>query len=125
MVDNNKRPVFLNLLQIQMPVTAVVSVLHRLTGVVMFLSFPLLVRLLDLSVSGEAGFNQAVALLRHPLSQLLLYLLLWVVLHHLLAGVRYLLIDVEIGVARQQARASAWLVLISGVFAALLLGVVL
>jgi succinate dehydrogenase / fumarate reductase cytochrome b subunit len=125
MVDNNKRPVFLNLLQIHMPITAVVSILHRLTGVLMFLSIPLLVKLLSLSVSGEEGFAQALELFRHPFSQLLLYLLLWVLLHHLLAGIRFLLIDMEIGVARQQARASARLVLISGLFAALLLGVLL
>ncbi|KRT57631.1 succinate dehydrogenase, cytochrome b556 subunit, partial [endosymbiont of Ridgeia piscesae] len=122
MVDNNKRPVFLNLLQIHMPITAVVSILHRLTGVLMFLSIPLLVKLLSLSVSGEEDFAQALELFRHPFSQLLLYLLLWVLLHHLLAGIRFLLIDMEIGVARQQARASARLVLISGLFAALLLG---
>ncbi len=72
----------------------------------MFLSIPLLVKLLSLSVSGEEGFAQALELFRHPFSQLLLYLLLWILLHHLLAGIRFLLIDME---SRRGAAAGAGL----------------
>lgn len=105
-----KRPKFLNLFQIHMPVGAVASIVHRMTGALLFLVLPGAVFLLELSVRSPEGFEQAQAILRSPLARLAGVVLAWALLHHLLAGIRFLLLDFEIGVSRERARMSAWLV---------------
>lgn len=105
-----KRPKFLNLFQIHMPVGAVASIVHRMTGALLFLVLPGAVFLLELSVRSPEGFEQAQAILRSPLARLAGVMLAWALLHHLLAGIRFLLLDFEIGVSRERARMSAWLV---------------
>jgi succinate dehydrogenase / fumarate reductase cytochrome b subunit len=110
MRTTENRPRFLNLLQIRMPIGAVASIAHRISGVLLFLILPAAVFLLELSVRSPEGFNQARAILHAPLVQLLGLVLAWALLHHLLAGIRFLLLDLEIGIERKQARASAWLV---------------
>ena len=103
-------PKFLDLLRIQMPVGAVLSIAHRLSGILLFISLPLMVFLLGLSLQGAAGYEQALAWFGSLPMQLLLILLVWSVFHHLLAGFRHLLLDIDIGVELPQARRSAWLV---------------
>lgn len=76
----------------------------------LFLSLPLMVYLLGLSLQGPAGYERAQAWLGSLPMQLLLILLAWSVFHHLLAGIRHLLLDIHVGVDRPQARRSAWLV---------------
>ncbi len=125
MARQTKRPVFLNLFQIKLPAAALLSVAHRATGVVMFLLIPFCIYLLEMSVSDETGFHQVLAMIDSLPFQILLFLMLWILLHHLLAGIRYLLIDMDLGVDRIVARKSAWLVIISGFASASLLGVLL
>ncbi|MBL3591294.1 MAG: succinate dehydrogenase, cytochrome b556 subunit [gamma proteobacterium endosymbiont of Lamellibrachia anaximandri] len=125
MARKTKRPVFLNLLQIKLPAAALLSVAHRATGIVMFLLIPFCIYLLEMSVSDEMGFHQVLAMIDSLPFQLLLFLMLWILLHHLLAGIRYLLIDMDLGVDRVVARRSAWLVIFSGFASASLLGVLL
>jgi len=108
-----KRPVFLNLWQIRFPITAIMSILHRLTGILLFLAIPLFIYTLQLSLTNEAGFQAVVNYFDSPLVKVGLLLLVWSLLHHLLAGVRYLLLDIDLGIERQQAKLTAWLVIIS------------
>jgi succinate dehydrogenase / fumarate reductase cytochrome b subunit len=103
-------PKFLDLLRIQMPVGAVLSIAHRVSGVMLFLSLPLMVYLLGLSLQGPAGYERAQDWLGSLPVQMWLILLAWSVFHHLLAGIRHLLLDIHVGVDRPQARRSAWLV---------------
>jgi succinate dehydrogenase / fumarate reductase cytochrome b subunit len=110
MHTTENRPRFLNLLQIRMPIGAVASIAHRISGVLLFLILPATVFLLELSVRSPEGFDQARAILQAPLVRLLGLVLAWALLHHLLAGIRFLLLDLEIGIEREQARLSAWLV---------------
>lgn len=110
MLNHKNRPVFLNLLRIHFPVTAVVSILHRVSGLLMVLSLPVLIYLLRLSLQGPAGYDQARALVTGPAAQCVGFVLVWALAHHLLAGLRFLLLDVEIGVTKKTARLSAWLV---------------
>lgn len=110
MSGTENRPKFLNLFQIHMPVGAVASILHRVTGALLFLSMPGAVFLLELSVRSPDGFNQVMTTLQSPLFRLAGIVLAWALLHHLLAGIRFLLIDLEIGVSRESARLSAWVV---------------
>jgi succinate dehydrogenase / fumarate reductase cytochrome b subunit len=117
----HNRPVFLNLLQIRLPIAAVMSILHRLTGVLMVLMIPFSAFLLERSLSGTAGFNAVADWLASPAASPGLFVLCWGLAHHLLAGVRYLLIDVEIGIERPAYRYSAWLVTLVSPLLALLL----
>jgi succinate dehydrogenase / fumarate reductase cytochrome b subunit len=110
MHTTENRPRFLNLLQIRMPIGAVASIAHRISGVLLFLILPATVFLLELSVRSPEGFDQARAILQAPLVRLFGLVLAWALLHHLLAGIRFLLLDLEIGIEREQARLSAWLV---------------
>lgn len=119
-----KRPVYLNLFKIRLPVAGVMSIIHRITGVVMVLATPLLVFLLDRSLSGAIGFAQVGAFFASGFGALFLFLALWAVFHHLLAGIRYLLIDVDIGVEKPLYQQTALAVMVAApVVAALMTGV--
>jgi succinate dehydrogenase / fumarate reductase cytochrome b subunit len=110
MAVSDNRPFFLNLLKIHLPVTGFVSFLHRISGLLLFIAIPFSVYLFDLSLQGSAGFEQAANMLAHPIIQLLGLLLIWSLLHHLFAGIRFLLTDLDIGLSKTQAVRSAWLV---------------
>lgn len=110
MAKTRNRPVYLNLFQFRFPATAIVSIGHRIAGVLLFLVIPLLIYLLDLSLRGPAEYERAVALLHSTWFRALALLLVWALAHHFLAGVRFLLIDIDVGVERAAARRSAWLV---------------
>ena len=109
---NDKRPVYLNLLKIRLPVTAVVSLAHRLSGVLMFLAMPFVVYLLDLSVQSAEGFEQAISILQHPFLVAVQIIFAWALAHHLFAGIRFLLIDADIAIEKQPANIAAWLVML-------------
>lgn len=115
-----KRPVFLNLWQIRFPVTAIMSILHRLTGILLFLAIPLFIYTLQLSLTNEAGFQAVVSYFDFPLVKLGLLFLVWSLLHHLLAGIRYLLLDIDLGIEHQQAKLTAWAVIVSALVLLLL-----
>jgi len=112
MAVSDNRPFFLNLVKIKLPVTGFVSIFQRISGFLLFLAIPYSVYLFDLSLQGTIGFNQAAELLSHPVSQLISLVLLWSIVHHLVAGIRFLLIDFDIGIDKDQATRFAWLVLI-------------
>jgi succinate dehydrogenase / fumarate reductase cytochrome b subunit len=114
-VTAHKRPVFLAVSRIHLPVMAVLSLGHRISGVVMVLFVPLLVWLFGRSLADEHGYAEVLALLHGGAGRICLVLLVWVFAHHLLAGIRYLLIDLGIGVGLRHGRASAWAVLGGGV----------
>lgn len=116
-----KTPVFLNLMQIRLPIAGIMSIIHRASGMLMVLLIPLSVYLLDLSLAGEQGFAAAGSLLQGTPGGFFLSLLLWALLHHLYSGIRYLLIDVEIGVESPVYRYSAWAVTLLAPLSALLL----
>jgi len=89
MSASDSRPFFLNLLKIRLPVTGYISILHRISGLLMFLAIPLSVYLFDLSLQSSAGFNQVVDILNYPLLQFASLVLLWSIIHHLIAGIRF------------------------------------
>ncbi len=112
---SNNRPVYLNLLKIRLPVPGIVSFAHRITGVLLFLSLPFAVYLLDLSVESQNAFAKVQQMLNQPLMLIVQIVLLWSVAHHFFAGIRFLLIDAEMGVEKSQARMGAWLVMLAEV----------
>jgi succinate dehydrogenase / fumarate reductase cytochrome b subunit len=125
MAHEKKRPKFLNLLRIHLPVMGVTSFAHRVSGAVLFLSIPLLIYLFNLSIKSPQGFQQALAMLDSQTSRLILTILTWAFVHHLLAGIRFLLIDIEVGAELPMARKTAWLVNLGGALAFLVLAYVI
>ena len=123
--NNNKRPVFLNLFRIHLPVTAVLSLAHRATGILLFLLIPVMIYLLHLSVESPQGFHRLQTLVDQPLWRSALILLAWFLAHHLFAGIRYLLIDIDIGVGAAASRRGAWIVLCAGIVVMLMTLVIL
>ena len=121
--SHTKRPVFFHLLQLHLPLTAVVSIAHRLSGILLFLALPLAIWLLDRSLADADGYTAAGNILDGWSLRLGAAALLWSLAHHLLAGLRVLLIDAEVGVGRTAARRSAWWVTVAGLLI-LLAGVV-
>lgn len=117
---------FLNLLQIQMPVGALTSITHRVTGFFLALGIPFGVYILDLSLQGPQGYAQVIAWFNTVAFRVATIVLVWALVHHLLAGVRHLLSDIDVGAQLPDARRSAWIVNLGGVAVALLAaGVVL
>lgn len=121
MLTANHRPVFLNLLQIRLPVAGVMSIVHRATGVIMVLGIPFLVYLLERSLTGPDEFAAVTALFDGLPGRIGLFLCLWALLHHLFAGIRYLLLDIDIGIEKPLYRTTAWIVLVAAPVSALLL----
>jgi succinate dehydrogenase / fumarate reductase cytochrome b subunit len=120
-VTKNGRPVHLNLFQIKLPVPGIMSILHRVSGVLLSVAVPVGLYLLDLSLRSPEGYAQARFLLDHWLAALLLLGLFWGLLHHLFAGLRHLLLDVDVGIEKPAYRRSAWAVLLAAPPLALLL----
>ncbi len=109
------RPVNLNLLSIRQPVTAIVSIAHRISGVLLFISIPFVIWLLDRSLQSPQGYAQVISLLDNGLVKLFALLIAWSVAHHLFAGIRFLLLDIDIGIDLETARKSAMIVNALGV----------
>lgn len=112
MAVSDNRPFFLNLVKIRLPVTGFVSIFHRISGLLLFLAIPFSVYLLDLSLQGESGFNKTTDILNMPLIKMASVILLWSILHHFIAGIRFLLTDFDIGLEKRQATLYAWFVFI-------------
>ena len=107
------RPVFLDLRRIALPLPGLVSILHRVSGLLLVLALPGVAWLVERALSGPAGFAVVIAMLDAWPSRLLQGVLLWSLLHHLLAGLRHLALDLGWGLERVMARRTAWLTLVT------------
>ncbi len=122
------RPKYLSLsallFEIRMPATAWVSGMHRISGAL--LVFPLaawLLYLLDLSLASEQGYNHVRDVyLKHPVVKLGLILFIWSYAHHFCAGIRFLLLDLNKGIEKERAKASAYVVFVAGILITLYFG---
>lgn len=108
--QTKKRPVFFDLTKIQMPVGAITSITHRITGILLALGTPVCIYLLGLSLQGPSAYAHAVEWFHRFSFKVLSVLFIWALAHHVLAGVRHLLSDIDIGSHLHAARASAWFV---------------
>lgn len=118
-----KRPKHLDLPKIRLPMPGFVSILHRISGAGLFISLPFLLYLLQLSLGSAESFEAFRAIVSHPLSKLVMLGLLWALLHHLCAGIRFLALDLHLGIALQPARTSSAAVLAVSLALTLILGV--
>ena len=117
------RPKNLNLLTIKLPINALVSILHRATGCVLFLMLPVILLLLQWSLSSALHFETVIAILHSPFIKLMLLGLAWAFFHHFFAGIRHLAMDVHWMTTLMKARYTSKVVLVLGVIATLILAV--
>ena len=109
---DNKRPKHLALHHIKLPLPGFVSILHRISGLILFLALPLLLLMLQYSLRSIETYTQLLSVLAHPLLKLMLLGLLWAFLHHFCAGLRYLAIDLRYITSLTQARNSSKAVMV-------------
>lgn len=103
-----KRPIYLNLFQIRLPITAIISILHRISGVVLFLTLPGLLCWLQLSLSSEEGFTEAVEYFNQTGGQLFAFVVMAALIYHVAAGCRHLLMDMGFGESKEGGKISAY-----------------
>ena len=124
-----KRPEFRNinafkdLPSYRLPPAGWVSILHRISGILLFGAMLWLLYLLDRSLASEAGFDAIRAYLGFPSVKLALLVLAWAFLHHFCAGIRYLLLDLHKGVDLKTSRMSSVAVLVISLALTVFVGV--
>ena len=119
-----QRPINLNLLNIRLPLSGIVSILHRLSGVLLFLSLPVVLVTLQHSLASENELNNIINTIRNSsILKLFILLVSWGFVHHFVAGIRFLLLDIHWGISLSRSRLSAKLVLGFSVLSLLGIGV--
>ena len=121
---SRQRPKYYDLNLLHLPIPGLVSIFHRITGVVMFFFLiPAVLYLLQTTLGSADGFKYWQSIFTLPIVKLIALGFVWSYLHHLFAGIRYLLLDIHIGTSLESARASAKIVLVLGLIATALVGV--
>ena len=106
---DKKRPVNLDLGTIALPITSYVSILHRVSGVIMFFAVAVLLWILESSLASEASFNELSDLFNNPLCQIIVWGTLAALAYHSVAGMRHMIMDFGVGEDSFYAgRLSAW-----------------
>ena len=107
------RPVYLNLFAIRMPLAAIVSILHRASGALLFLvGIPLALCTVQRALASPEAWAQMRTALDAPFAKIVAVALAWGYIHHLLVGIRHLLMDAHVGVELPEARRSAALAMV-------------
>lgn len=120
-----QKPVFLNLFQIKFPITAIVSILHRVSGAFFFFLIPVFLWALSNSMHSAKSFEYLRECLTSSYSKATVWLVLSGILYHMIAGVRHLLMDVGFAEQLKYARISSYLVIVLSVIGTVYLGYML
>ncbi len=107
MKDSRQRPVYLNLMQIRLPRGGLLSIFHRISGVLLVLAIPFFLYFLQLLNGGAEGFPQALLLLQSIPGKLILTLITWILIQHSLSGIRHLMMDLGYSYDKKIARGTA------------------
>ena len=105
---NKPRPVFLNLLVIRLPIGGIISILHRISGVLLVFLLPAVIYLFELSLESPEQFTKVQGWFGSVSGKLALFFLLVVFVQHLFSGLRHLALDIDWGVEKKTARLTAW-----------------
>jgi succinate dehydrogenase / fumarate reductase cytochrome b subunit len=117
------RPKYYDLNLAHLPAPGLLSIFHRVSGALLFFPIlPLLLYMLQASLGSEEGYARLADFFAHPVVKLALLGVVWLYAHHFFAGIRYLLLDMHIGIDKAPARASAIAVFAFGLAATLLIG---
>lgn len=119
----HQRPINLNLFTIRFPIPAIVSILHRISGVILFLLIPFLLWSLSLSLSSPDDFDQLHQFLTTPIMKFILWASISALIYHFVAGIRHLLMDIELGVELKSGRLSAFVTLLISIILIILAGI--
>ena len=118
-----RRPVYLDLPRIRLPLPGIVSILHRVSGALLFLAgTPVLLAGVAASLASPESFAELKAGFAHPLAKLVIVGFVWAYLHHFCAGIRYLLLDLHQGIELAPARRSSTVVLVVSIALTLIIG---
>lgn len=117
-----KRPKNLDLMTIRLPLPGILSILHRVSGAVLFLLLPVLLWMFQASLTSPQAYADIAGFVANPLVKLVLLGLVWLYLHHFCAGIRYLLLDMHIGVDLPSARLSSKIVFAVSIVLTLIIG---
>jgi succinate dehydrogenase / fumarate reductase, cytochrome b subunit len=118
-----QRPKYYDLNLAHLPLAGLVSIFHRISGALLFLPvIPALLYLMQATLGSEAGWLHWKRFFAEPAVKVVLLGFVWLYAHHFFAGIRYLLLDLHIGIAKESARASAMIVFALGALATLLAG---
>jgi succinate dehydrogenase / fumarate reductase cytochrome b subunit len=114
-LDTKKRPEFRNIhvtqiIRYRLPAGGFASFLHRASGALMFLALPFVLWLFDLSLTSEISYGKLAAVGSNWFVRLVLVGLIWALLHHLITGIRHVLLDLHIGIEKEAAARSALVV---------------
>lgn len=120
---NDKRPVNLDIGTMRLPITAYVSILHRVSGVILFVATGILLWMLDASLASQESFDALKSALTHPVAQFVVWGMLAALAYHLLAGIRHLIMDCGIGESLEGGVLGAKIVLIGAVVLIVVAGV--
>ena len=114
MLTKNRRPKYLNLIKIRLPITGIASIFHRISGVLLFISIPFLIYAFSLSLRSPESFEQVCTFFDNIIIRAFTLILVYSLAHHFFAGIRFLLLDLDIGLELKAARASALAVIVAG-----------
>jgi succinate dehydrogenase / fumarate reductase, cytochrome b subunit len=122
-IVNKKRPINLDLTTLKFPPMAIASILHRISGILLFLLLPVMLFLLGKSLHSEESFAEMEALITNPVYKLVLWAFSAALFYHVVAGIRHMIMDIGIGEHLGTARSTAILVIALAVIATLFLGI--
>lgn len=123
MTVKDKRPVNLDISSIHLPLAAYTSILHRISGVIIFVGVAILLWLFDLSLSSEESFNSIREIMVSPLVKFIVWGILSALAYHLVAGVKHLLMDMGIGESKEAAPLGAKITIVVSAVLIIALGV--
>lgn len=113
---NKKRPVNLDIRTIQLPLTALTSILHRISGILLFIFLVLMLYTLGKSLDSEQGFNEIKGMLSSPFGKISSWVVYSALIYHLVAGIRHLIMDIGVGHTLEGGkRGSIIVIVVSGI----------
>ena len=122
-IVNKKRPVNLDLGSMKFPPMAIASILHRISGVLLFILLPIILFILGQSLHSAERFAEMKTMMSHPFYKLVLWAFGASMIYHVLAGIRHLLMDIGLGEHLSTGRFTANLVIVLAVISTILLGI--
>ena len=126
-MQRKSRPKFLDLfiLAPKMSITAKISILHRLSGVLLFLAIPFFLYVLHQSLVSASFYDSLYGLVSNPIIKLVYIVLIWAFMYHLCSGVRFLFLDKHKGIEIKTAKATAKIVVVISLILTIVLGVLI
>jgi succinate dehydrogenase / fumarate reductase cytochrome b subunit len=122
-IMNKNRPMNLDLTTLAFPAQAIASILHRLSGLAIFILLPFVMYALQLSLKDSSAFTDLKISLANPYNKFMWWSFLTAAWYHSIAGIRHLVMDLGFGESVHQGRLTAWMVIILGIVGSIGLGI--